>query len=247
VSVPHVVAVGALVVLVATACTGDDDESAPPTVPAVTVAGAATVPGGAIATVAPTTAAELDELTAGLLASDEVGLPASWTIRDLDPAIMDADMATLADPLQGLAACPEGAVRPATGWLQRTFSGVEPLDTGMLRVDLILAVEGTPAFAARQGALAGCTAGEESLLETATVPVAPLDGAPLAPVGPETEATMLTMAAGPTADVPYPSSYAVVSANQDGHTVTVVVGGVDLGVPFADTTRELVGRLLARL
>ena len=138
-------------------------------------------------------------------------------------------------------------MRPATGWLQRTFSGVEPLDTGMLRVDLILAVEDSAAFMARHAALAGCTGGEESLLETATVPVAPLDGSPLAPVGPETAATMLTMSAGPTAAVPYPSSYAVVSANQDGHTVTVVVGGVDLGVPFADTTRELVGRLLARL
>lgn len=246
------VAVGAVALVVTAACTGDDDESTASTVSVATAAESPTVAAGVTGppTVPPTTAAPpaaLDELVAGLLSSDEVGLPASWTIRDLDPAIMDADMATLADPLQGLATCPDGAVRPATGWLQRTFNGIEPLDTGMLRVDLILAVEDAASHAARQSALAGCTAGEESLLETATVPVAPLDGSPLAAVGPETDATTLTMSAGPTADVPYPSTYAVVSANLDGHSVTVVVGGVDLGVPFGDSTRELVGRVLARL
>ena len=55
------------------------------------------------------------------------------------------------------------------------------------------------------------------------------------------------LSAGPTADVPYPSSYAVVSANLDGRTVTAVVGGVDLGVPFADPAEQMVGRVLARL
>ena len=87
----------------------------------------------------------------------------------------------------------------------------------------------------------------ESFVAGSTGSVTPLDGTPLAPVGPETTATTLTLSAGPTADVPYPSSYAVVAANLDGRTVTAVVGGVDLGVPFADTTRELVGRVLARL
>ena len=132
------------------------------------------------------------ELTAGLLAADEVGVPsASWAIRDVDPAIMDADMTVLADPLQGLATCPDGALRPAAGWLQRTFSGAEPLDTGMLRVDLVLAVQDAAGFGAQRDALASCTAGEESVLEIAAGTVAPLDGTPLAPVGPAVEATTL--------------------------------------------------------
>jgi hypothetical protein len=250
----------AVAALVAAACSGDDDDAG--SIPsAVVVASAPVGPGTATtmptsstavaaATVAPTTAAPpvgLDELAAGLLSSAEVGLPGSWTIRDLDPAIIDAEMATLADPVQGLATCPDGALRPAGGWVQRTFSGAEPLDTGMLRVDLILAVEDAGAFAARRDALAACTAGEESFLESSAGSVAPLAGSPLAPVGPEVATTTLTLSAGPTADVPYPSTYAIVAANGGGRTVTAVVGGLDLGVPFADTTRELVGRVLARL
>ena len=241
----------ALLVTLAAACS-DDDSSADPTVPGGTVAapGPTAVALPPASTVTPTTVAPpagLDVLAGGLLATADVGLPASWTIRDIDPAIMDAEMATLADPTQGLAACPDGALRPADGWVQRTFSGAEPLDTGMLRVDLVLAVEDAASFAARSAALAACTAGAESFVETATVPVTPLGGTPLAPVGPPTDATTLHLSAGPTADVPYPSTYTVVTANLDGHTVTAVVGGVDLGVPFADTTEELVGRVLARL
>ena len=95
--------------------------------------------------------AELDDLAAGLMSSADIGVPASWTIRDVDPAIMDAEMTTLADPLQGLVTCPDGALRPAAGWLQRTFSGAEPLDDGMLRVDLVLAVEDAATYAARRG------------------------------------------------------------------------------------------------
>lgn len=249
------VAVLAAAVAVA-ACSDDDDEAAPGgpstelTAPARGTAAASTPANPPPSATAPTTQPpppDLDELAAGLLGADEIGLPSSWTIRDLDPAIMDADMASLADPLQSLATCPDGALRPAARWLQRTFSGAEPLDTGMLRVDLILAVEGAAAFAARRDALAACTAGEESFVESAATTVTPRDGVPSAPVGPESPASALVLSVGPTADVPYPSSYAVVTANVDGHTATAVVGGVDLGVPFDDTTRELVGRLLARL
>ena len=258
----RVAAVAMLAVVAFAACSDDDDDAAPASSTSGSSGAAAAVPatpaaGGSVAALplppsTPPTAtqpppADLDELAAGLLGSDEIGLPASWTIRDVDPAIMDDDMAALSDPLQSLATCPDGALRPAAGWLQRTFSGAEPLDTGMLRVDLILAVEGAHAFAARRAELAGCTAGEESFAEASEVMLAPLDGEPLAAVGPEIPATALVLSIGPTAEVAYPSSYAVVTANLDGHTVTAVVGGVDLGVPFDATTRQLVGRVLARL
>jgi hypothetical protein len=236
-------------VALAGACS-DDDSSSDPTGVTVAAPGPTALVAPPASTVAPTTVpppSGLDDLAAGLLAGSDVGLPASWTIRDIDPAIMDAEMATLADPMQGLARCPDGALRPAAGWVQRTFSGAEPLDNGMLRVDLVLAVEDGASFAARSAALAACTAGVESFVEAATASVPPLGGTPLAPVGPPTAATTLLLSAGPTADVPYPSSYAVVTANLDGRTVTAVVGGVDLGVPFADTAEQLVGRVLARL
>jgi hypothetical protein len=240
----------AVVAIVCCAACSDDDDSSAVVVTTTTTPAATAGIAPPAATAPPMTLAPpagLDQLAAGLLAADEVGVPAAWTIRDVDPAIMDADMAALADPLQGLATCPDGALRPGSGWLQRTFSGAEPLDTGMLRVDLLLAVQDDAGFAAQRAALASCASGEESTLEVAAGTVTPLDGVPLAPVGPPVEATTLLLSAGPTADVPYPSSYALVTANRGGRTITAVVGGVDLGVPFDETTRELVGRLLARL
>ena len=241
----------AAVAVVAASCS-DDDAAAPATVAlAASVAPAAEPASSGAATAAPATTVPppvgLDELAAGLLAAEEVGVPSQWVIRDVDPAIMDADMAALADPLQGLVTCPDGALRPPSGWVQRTFSGAEPLDTGMLRVDVVLALQDAAGFAVQRDALAACTAGEESTLSVEAGSVAPVAGSPLAPAGPTVEATTLLLTAGPTADVPYPSAYALVTANGDGHTVTAVVGGVDLGVPFAETTRELVGRSLAQL
>ena len=61
-------------------------------------------------------------------------------------------MAALADPLQGLGDVSRTArCGPPAGWVQRTFSGAEPLDNGMLRVDVVLAVEDAATFAARAG------------------------------------------------------------------------------------------------
>ena len=238
--------------LIAAACTDDDDGDADhaSTSTDTTVAVVAPTPSPPASTTPATTLpppANLDELTAGLLAADEVGVPSTWAIRDIDPAILDADMTVLADPFQGLLTCPDGALRPAAGWLQRTFSGAEPLDTGMLRVDLVLAVQDAAGFDAQQAALGACTAGEQSALAVSTGTFGEVGGHPAHAGWHGVDATTLALATGPSADVPYPSAYALVAANRDGRTVTVVVGGIDLGVPFEATAAELVARSLARL
>ena len=194
----------------------------------------------------PASPPDLEQLDGALLGADDVGVPDSWGIHDLDEAIMDRAAARAADPFQGFLDCPDVEWRPEDRWIQRTFTSPDqPLDDGILRIDVIAAVQDE---APTQEQLAACIpTSPEATVDVEEVEVTPLAGEPPGPMGPAVPATEVTLTAAPSADVPYPSSYVLVTVNQDGRTVTVAAGGVDLGVPFADSTRELVGRILARL
>lgn len=236
-----------LLLLLATlaACSGDDDTapstsatSLPP--PIETIAGETAPP-----------PVGLDQLGAGLLGAGDVGVPDTWAIRDLDPAIMDPVLEAEADPFQGLVSCPAGALRGTGTWLQRTFRAPEdPLDNGLLSIDLIIEAEDDATAEAGRAALAACApVGPDTAVEVLEVQltVAGETTTSATPAGDPVTATQVLVSSGPSADVPYPSVAAAVTARRNGRTVTIVLAGLDLGVPLADLAEDLVGRLLARL
>ncbi|MGH9269700.1 MAG: hypothetical protein ACRDZ2_00320, partial [Ilumatobacteraceae bacterium] len=223
-------------------CTGDDADSADGTVPEAPPATIDPIP----ATVA-APPANLDQLSVALLGASDVGVPDTWAIRDLDPAVLDPVTEVEADPIQGLVTCPPGAFRGRGAWLQRTFSAPEdPREDGVLSVDIIVEIEDEPTATAGRAALAGCAAvGPDTGVQATELQVAPTDEAG-AEVGPAVAATEIVVTSAPSADVPYPSATTALSAHRGGRTVTLVLGGLDLGVPFSDSARDLVGRLLGR-
>ncbi len=184
-----------------------------------------------------------------LLGADEIGVPASWAIRDLDPALMDPVLEAEADPFQGLVTCPAGALRRGGSWLQRTFRAPEqPLDTGLLSVDLIIEAEDDAAAEAGFEALSACAAvGPETSVNVSALEIAVPDGGSSTAPTPPIPGIEVVVSAGPSADVPYPSLTVAVTARRDATTVTVVVGGVDAGVPLAPVAEQVAGQLLARV
>ena len=143
--------------------------------------------------------------------------------------------------------CPTGAVRGSAAWLQRTFSAPEdPRQDGLLSVDIIVELEDEAAATAGRAALAGCApVGPDTGVQATELQITPTDASG-AEIGPAVVATEVVMTSAPSADVPYPSATTAVSAHRGGRTVTLVLGGLDLGVPFSDSARDLVGRLLGR-
>jgi len=234
----------ATVLATAGACTGDEDTAG---TSSTTSASSLPPPIDTISDVTRPPPARLDELEVALLGADEVGVPATWAIRDLDPLVLDPVLAAEADPFQGLIDCPEGALRRTDAWLQRTFQAPEqPLDNGLLSIDLIIEVEDDASAAAGRAALAACTAvGPDTSVDAFDVEVTvPGDDSSSAV---QIDATEVIVAAGPSADVPYPSVAVAVTARRNGRSVTVVAAGVDVGVPLPAVAEELVGRLLARV
>ncbi len=252
-------------------CTGGDDGSTtvestvvttPATTPATTpvtepapateaparTADASTTTDGTVASTLLPPPPDLDELAAALLGSSDVGVPDTWAIRDLDPAIMDQALELDADPFQGFLDCDDASLHPEEGWIQRTFTAPDrPLDNGLLRIDLIVAVQPASAFEDNLVGFGSCTTtGADTGVVTTAIEVAP-DGTGGTSVPGGHSAAQIQVTAGPSVDVPYPSAYTAVTANVDGRTVTAVVGGIDSGVPFEVATRQLVGQLLERL
>lgn len=178
-----------------------------------------------------------------------MGVPETWAIRDLDPAIMDDALTLDADPFQGFLSCDDATLRPQQGWIQRTFTAPErPLDNGLLRIDLIVAVQDAASFDENLGGLGSCTTSSgDAALQSSEVEIAPLAESGATVSGIVLDGGEIQLSAGPSSEVPYPSAYTAVTTNADGRTVTAVVSGIDTGVPLSDATRRLVGQLLARL
>jgi hypothetical protein len=249
---PRVVELAAVAVFALTSamsgCDGDDgDEGTDAAIEVTEVPDASLAPIDPVASTTLPAPAALEELSAGLLGAGDVGVPGTWAIRDLDPAVMDEATVQEADPFQGLVTCPAGALRDSAAWLQRTFAAPEdPLETGLLSVDIIVEREDEAAAEAGMNALTGCTpVGPDTAVEVGSPEVVPTDGSGAA-VGPGVAATEVTVTSGPSADVPYPSATTAVTAHRNGRTVVLVLGGLDLGVPWSDSARDLVGRLLGR-
>jgi hypothetical protein len=190
------------------ACTGDDtpaadvqrSESTAGTASSSTVVTIPFVPESALA--APP---HIDELSAGLFGAAELGVPDTWAARDLDPLIPeDVRLAEDADPFVGLLDCAEGVTREGVdrAWIARRFTAPEePLDNGLLSVELILEIESAEEFSADRAALAQCQAGEQ-----ATVALTDTD-LPLAIDSPvSAPATNVAVSSEPVEAVPYPSA-----------------------------------------
>lgn len=242
---------GVLVVALCSACTGDDarsdavesPQSVPPPGSEFSGPPFSTVPFVVEATLAPPEG--LDALAGGLFSAPQVGAPDSWAVLDLDPLVpADLREAPDADPMQGLLTCAPGTIREGddTAWLSRRFTAPEaPLDDGLLSVELILEIEDDGQFAADVAALAQCTVGEQAIVSTTPTRLELPESAG------EAEAVNLSLLSEPTADVPFPSSYAMVTAHREDRTATVIFGGLDQGADWTDAVHEIAGRVLLEI
>jgi hypothetical protein len=256
VAVATVSSVLAVAILVATPASG----SVPPS---------SSVPASsATATIAPPTSIpeELEQLAGGLLNTAILGVPEEWAIRDIDQSIAD-DVAQFADtdPFLGLLQCPAGTIREGSDrlWLARRYTAPElPLENGMLSIEIIVEVESATEWQDDREALDDCTVGEYASLATdsTTVPyprpanvtastglsetteaaVGSVDGQPL-------DAATVELLSLPTAAVAYPSAFNATSVNAGDRTVTVVVGGVDMGQSWQHVADQIVAVALEGL
>lgn len=205
--------------------------------PTIDTSSTSTAPAPSTSAVAPIAG----PLTAAILDADDVGVPAGWVVRDADPAFMDQYLLAEADPFHALVACADDALRPGEEWLQRTYLAPDqPLDDGLLRVDLIVANVAADT-SDRHAAFETCSAeGSEVSVTVTDIDVTPRGGQ--SPV----RGTALIVTAGPSADVPYPSAYVAVSAVAGGRDVTAVMGGLDQGVGWTNQVQELAEQMLAQ-
>ncbi len=234
------VACGAL----ALGCSSEESSDSPTTVaPGAT---STAQPAGSLDTTAPGTGpasvdANVELLAAALVSSNDVGVPDSWAIRDLDPDVPAAQL-TVADAelAFGVVPCelgpPVGEEQPP--WLRRRFAApAEPLDNGLLAVEIVAEVHDSEAFADRAAALMACTGDELVGIESERRSATTTEGRPIEPV-------VLTVSAAPSAAVAFPSRHAVAVAHGDERTVTVVLSGIDQGQQWDADAVELAGRIL---
>ncbi len=167
----------------------------------------------------------LDELVAGLLSTDAVGVPTDWFILDLDPALVDdpafeGDL----DPFRGLIECPPGAARSLDApWLSRRFTVADTfLDNGVLSIEAIVHLDDAAGHAERLGLAQECTAAVEGTeLQWSQSTVA--DDATPDAVGIPTD--VLRVEGAPDDQTPFPYSIVATSLQRSGFSVTAIVGG----------------------
>jgi hypothetical protein len=192
------------------------------------------------------------ELRGALVSAADLGLPIEWVIRDLDPSVpIDDVVAPDIDPFLGLLECPEGAIREGADgqWIARRFSAPQlPLENGLLSVEVIVEIESAADAAADREALDECEPPEFGELTVETVELEPPS---TSPAGPDTSApaepipaTALELLSTPTADVPYPSAFDLITAYVDGHTVTVILGGVDMAVSWRPIANQIAWQIV---
>lgn len=173
---------------------------------------------------------DVADLVPGLLTTDDVGVPDTWAIRDLDPtALADPTMAADADPLLGIVVCPEGVAVPADAtWLSRRFAAPEtPLPGGLLSIEVIIERGDRRADAPRLGE---CSVADQPIVTTATA-----------------DLVSFSATAEPSAAVPFPSVMSVARRSSEAFTVTVVMAGLDEGTNWESDAIELTQRVLDRL
>lgn len=185
---------------------------------------------------------DIELLAAALLTPDAVGVPGTWAIRDLDPAVPAEQLAS--DDLDlafGVVECP--LAPPATGddgpWLRRRFAAPDaPLDNGLLAIEIVAEVQGDEAFASRLDDIDACVVGGDDAL----VGVEPQRRSDAG-----VEGVVLTVGAAPSATVAFPSRHAIAIAHADERTVTVALSGIDQDQDWSTDAIELADRALVLL
>jgi hypothetical protein len=190
-----------------------------------------------------------EELSSGLLSADVLGVPPDWVIRDVDATVADdREQFAATDPFLGLLDCPDGTIREGSdrSWLARRYSAPEvPLENGLLFIEIIVEIESVDEWQHDRGALEDC--------ETAEYAEVHVDAGELTPPGStigENETTVsvaIELLSSPTAEVAYPAAFNAMSVNRDDHTVTVVLGGVDMGESWQPLADDIAGTALAAL
>lgn len=183
---------------------------------------------------------------AALLTADALGVPPEWTIRDADAATVaagtDAELADL-DPFLGLLDCPAGPlVEQRDGdWLSRRYAAPElPLDNGILSAEITIETESASDAEADAGELAECTTTEQNRLTVESDEIGHVAGEPV-------EALVLELVAAPSADVPYPAAFNAAIAHVGDYTVTVVLGGIDMGESWQQQANDVAALALDAL
>ena len=182
-------------------------------------------------------------MVAALLTAEQLGVPTDWVVRDADQSLLadDSVPADDLDPFQGLLTCPDdvsGAV-PDGVWIARRYSAPEvPLENGLLSVDIIVQEESSAST--DRPALDECTVGDQDHL---SVGATTLD----VDAGPDIDAVTLELFGSPSANVAYPSVHDAVVASGGGYTVTVVLGGVDMGASWQALAGDIASASLGQL
>ena len=194
------------------------------------------------------------ELAVVLVSADDLGLPIDWTVRDLDPHTpLDEAAQADTDPFLGLLDCPSGGLREDVDveWISRRFASPDlPLENGLLTVEVIVELESPAAADADREALDDCEAGEFAQVESTTIELGPPSSPPSSevpatePAGDPISAVALELLSSPTAEVAYPSAFNAVSVHADGRTITVILGGVDMGVSWEPLAADIAWQLL---
>ena len=180
---------------------------------------------------------------AALLTAEQLGVPADWVVRDADQSLLadDSVPAEDLDPFQGLLTCPDGVsgAVPDGVWVARRYSAPEvPLENGLLSVDIIVQEESSAST--DRPAFDECTVGDQDHLSVGSTT---LD----VDAGADVDAVTLELFASPSAVVAYPSVHDAVVASADGHTVTVVLGGVDMGASWQALADDIASASLGQL
>jgi hypothetical protein len=225
-------------------CSSDDG----PDTSDAAVVGAPTVDAGPDGDASPATVdgpsseeADVELLAAVLLTPAAVGVPDTWAIRDLDPDVPAEQLAS--DDLDiafGVAGCP--LAPPATGadgtWLRRSFAAPdEPLDNGLLAIEIVAEVQDDGAFAGRLDDVDRCLDEVDDALV----------GVESQPLDPDTEGVVLTVGAAPSALVAFPSRHGIAIVHAGERTVTVAFSGIDQGQDWSTDAVELADRVLELL
>lgn len=186
--------------------------------------------------------ADVELLAAALLTPTAVGVPDTWAVRDLDaevPAeLLASDDVELAF---GVVDCPLGP--PATGadgpWLRRRFAApADPLDNGLLAVEIVAEVQDDDAFVRRLADIDACIDERDG----GSVTVESQRRSDTSSAG-----VVLTVGAAPSATVAFPSRHAIVFAHADQRTVTVAFSGIDQQQDWSTDAAELADRVLGLL
>lgn len=255
--------VACAVAIVVTACSSDDDDTAPSTTPSIaTVATTAptaestpTTPPASVpvprpsTTAAATTAPETtgpspyDTLPAALLDREDLELPPDWVTRELDPRVeLNAAATADFDPFLGLLECADGVLRegPDGVWAERSIVGPgDPQDDGLLSVRMTIERESDADHAADLEQLQACAPTNPQVFVDPT-------STSIDVAGRSVDGEQLHVSAAPTAEVAFPSAFTYTVAHTGDLTVSVLMYGLDLGHDWRSRSDQVAGRILDR-